>query len=203
MVVDCYSIQASATIGRKQERRLGCTVGAKMQTNTGGGGGGGGGMTPKELCDNDDLATSLVLDPYLGFITHKMNIRYLGIIRLYISHAYIHICVYACLYTHAYIMCIFVYIHETDLLNHCFLYIRYRPLKANKDELRKIICEFIQSQNYEKAYKKLMGGDWGARLPHTKSKQQQINLENHVSSSWKYIDYSYIIHSLLFVSHLN
>lgn len=58
---------------------------------------------------------------------------------------------------------------------------RYRPLKANKDELRKIICEFIQSQNYEKTYKKLMGGDWGARLPHTKSKQQQINLENHVS----------------------
>lgn len=26
-----------------------------------------------------------------------------------------------------------------------------------------------------------MGGDWGARLPHTKSKQQQINLEKHVS----------------------
>ena len=58
---------------------------------------------------------------------------------------------------------------------------RYRPLKANKDELRKIICEFIQTQNYEKTYKKLMGGDWGARLPHTKSKQQQINLEKHVS----------------------
>lgn len=69
-------------------------------------------------------------------------------------------------------------------LQNCFYFIllnRYRPLKANKDELRKIICEFIQTQNYEKAYKKLMGGDWGARLPHTKSKQQQINLENHVS----------------------
>lgn len=58
---------------------------------------------------------------------------------------------------------------------------RYRPLKANKEELRKIIKEFLQTQNYEKTYKKLMGGDWGARLPHTKSKQQQGNLKEHVS----------------------
>jgi [histone H4]-N-methyl-L-lysine20 N-methyltransferase len=92
-------------------------------------------MSPKELSENDDLATSLILDPILGFQTHKMNTR-------------------------------------------------FKPLRVKNDELKKLTTEFIQVQNYEKSFSKIMAGEWIPRTVHNKSKLAQKRLQAHVRTSF-------------------
>lgn len=93
----------------------------------------------KELSENDDLATSLIVDVMLGFQTHKMNPR-------------------------------------------------YKPLRINRDELRKILDEFIKNQNYEKTMASIQAGEWIPRSFHGKSKLLQRRLYAHVSTHSKHFN---------------
>ncbi|XP_036318606.1 histone-lysine N-methyltransferase Suv4-20 isoform X2 [Rhagoletis pomonella] len=89
------------------------------------------GMTPKELSENDDLATSLILDPHLGFQTHKMNIR-------------------------------------------------YRPLKVDRAQLKIVVDDFIATQNYDVAVKKIFSGPWIPRSFKSKNKIAFKRLHDHI-----------------------
>lgn len=109
-------------------------------------------MTPKELSENDDLATSLVLDPFIGFTTHKMNIR-------------------------------------------------YRPLKTNSDQLKSIVTEFIKTKDFERAYTRIVKGDWMPKLVLNKSKVAQKRLQEHVSREVTVVVASSSLHSTLPLSN--
>lgn len=64
------------------------------------------------------------------------------------------------------------------LLNLNFCEFRYRPLKVNKRELKAIVEEFIKTQNYARACKKLLSGEWISKNP----KRHNHGLEEHVCS---------------------
>lgn len=61
-----------------------------------------------------------------------------------------------------------------------FVILRYRPPKANKEELKGIIEEFIKKQDYRKAYNRLLSVDALHKAVQMRSRQQQQKLEEHV-----------------------
>ncbi|XP_009994727.1 PREDICTED: histone-lysine N-methyltransferase SUV420H1 isoform X1 [Chaetura pelagica] len=111
------------------------------------------GMSAKELCENDDLATSLVLDPYLGFQTHKMNTS-----------------IFPCTCRHFFKS--YSEIHSSPL--------RFRPIKGRQEELKEVIERFKKDEHLEKAFKSLTSGDWARHYFLNKNKMQERLFKEHV-----------------------
>ncbi|XP_045414226.1 histone-lysine N-methyltransferase KMT5B isoform X1 [Lemur catta] len=112
------------------------------------------GMSAKELCENDDLATSLVLDPYLGFQTHKMN-------------------------TSAFPSRSSRHFSKSDSFPHNNP-VRFRPIKGRQEELKEVIERFKKDEHLEKAFKCLTSGEWARHYFLNKNKMQEKLFKEHV-----------------------
>ncbi|XP_023566259.1 histone-lysine N-methyltransferase KMT5B isoform X3 [Octodon degus] len=111
-------------------------------------------MSAKELCENDDLATSLVLDPYLGFQTHKMN-------------------------TSAFPSRSSRHFSKSDSFPHNNP-VRFRPIKGRQEELKEVIERFKKDEHLEKAFKCLTSGEWARHYFLNKNKMQEKLFKEHV-----------------------
>lgn len=103
----------------------------------------------------------MILDPYLGFQTHKMNTRFvfkLGKFKVLRSAAME-------LVLHADVMLIF----------------RFRPIKGRQGELREVIELFKKHDNLEKAFQALTSGDWTRHHFLNKTKSQEKLFKAHVN----------------------
>ncbi len=121
----------------------------------------------KELCEYDDLSTSLILDPYLGFQTHKMSTMFV-FSRLVNSNS-------QCLQSGSL---------SFMLTWHSFL--GFDQLKGRQGELREVIKLFKKHDNLEKAFQALTAGDWTRHHFPNKTKSQEKLFKAHVNYKfWK------------------
>lgn len=117
------------------------------------------GMTAKELCENDDLTTSLILDPYLGFQTHKMNTRLAKKPACTGAFGLQWISTFPVLW----VLC------------------RFRPIKGRQEELKELIEGFKKHDNLEKTFRALTSADWSRNLFLHKTKAQEKLFKQHVT----------------------
>ena len=63
-------------------------------------------------------------------------------------------------------------------------YFSFKPFKMDKEKLLEALMNFMDNQDYEKAYKALTSWDWFPRYMQSKSLNQQTTFKEHVSMTW-------------------
>ncbi|XP_055436613.1 histone-lysine N-methyltransferase KMT5B isoform X3 [Bubalus kerabau] len=139
-------------------------------------------MSAKELCENDDLATSLVLDPYLGFQTHKMNTS------AFPPRSSRHFSKSDSFSHNNPVRVILREIIHPKIRRHCMGLAehwlqdsaRFRPIKGRQEELKEVIERFKKDEHLEKAFKCLTSGEWARHYFLNKNKMQEKLFKEHV-----------------------
>jgi len=133
-------------------------------------------MTPKELSDYDDIATAVVVDPFLGFTSHKMSLRFRPPSAVGQQHLKTTLLDFQRQQNH---QTTWKKLLECDWLKNLY----NRKSKAHQVSLREHIFRYLQwfqsdsGFNIEPCHRYSMEGQMGARVIATKhwSKGDQIS----------------------------
>lgn len=142
---------------------IGTRSSVKVQTQTAFKASSSQGLTAVELCEFDDMGTTLLIDPYLGFCTHKMNIRYDDLNQKQVVR---------------------------NLTNSTIFlfFVRFKQPKIPKENLKDFIAHFLRTQDYEASFQRIVSADWMSSYYNGKTIRERKLFKQHIFRYFRMFD---------------